>query len=144
MENQSDEQPLLRLLPILSRIIQTADVHKKYGLTKSQIFIFLVLRYKGSMTMSEVAQYISSSKEQATRTVASLCDHGLLERYEDSGNRTHVHIKFTAAGEKYMQQLAEQLKTEISKKLTSCLTEEDIETLRSSVETTIEILSRVK
>ena len=144
MENQSDEQPLLRLLPILSRIIQTADVHKKYGLTKSQIFIFLVLRYKGSMTMSEVAQYISSSKEQATRTVASLCDHGLLERYEDSGNRTHVHIKFTAAGEEYMQQLAEQLKAEISRKLTSCLTEEDIETLRSSVETTIEILSRVK
>lgn len=144
MENSGEEIPLLRLLPMLQRIVSLADIRKDFGITKSQMVIFLVLYYRKSMTMSGIAEYLSSSKEQATRAVAALCDHGLVERFEDPCNRTHVYIRFTDEGKEYMQQLLLRLHTEVSQKLTASLSEEDMQTLCRSVQTSVEILSKVK
>lgn len=144
MDNSGDEITLLHLLPILQRIISLTDTHKKFGITKTQITIFLILHYKGSMTMSEVAQFISSSKEQATRAVAVLCDNGLVERYEDHDNRTHVFIRLTEIGKEHLQQLISKLREEIAKRLSSSLDEEEIQRLNQAVNTTVEILNKVK
>lgn len=144
MDHSGEEIPLLRLLPILQRITSLSDLHKKFGVTKSQMIIFLVLHYKESTTMSEIAQYICSSKEQATRAVASLCDHGLVERFEDPANRTHVFIRFTEDGKNMMKQLASQLRADIRSRLSSSLSEEELCELRQSVMNTIEILNKVK
>lgn len=144
MKNTEEELPLLRLLPILQRITSLTSVHKKFGLTRSQMIIFIVLHYRGSMTMSEIAQYISSSKEQATRAVAAIYEQGLVERFEDPCSRVHVYIRFTDKGEEYMQQMLRQMRAELSEKLHASLTEADIAILRDSVQTTIDILSRVK
>lgn len=94
--------------------------------------------------MSEIAQYLSSSKEQATRTVAVLCDRNLVERYEDPGNRTHVYIRFTDEGMKFMRNLVEQLNDAISEKLSASLTDEDIQALNKSLKSVIDILNKVK
>lgn len=139
-----DEIPLLHLLPLLHRIIGLTETHREFGVTKSQIIIFVVLHYRGSVTMSEIAKYISSSKEQATRAVAALCDNGLVERYEDPHNRTHVYIRFTWAGKVYMEQLNRKIRTDIFERLTSSLDDGDIQDLNQAVRTTVEILSKVK
>ncbi|MDO5445855.1 MAG: MarR family transcriptional regulator [Eubacteriales bacterium] len=139
-----DEIPLLHLLPLLQRIIGLTETHRKFGVTKSQIVIFIVLHYRESVTMSEIAKYISSSKEQATRAVAALCDNGLVERYEDPGNRTHVYIRFTGTGKTYMEQLIREFRTDIFERLASSLDEDDIQNLNQAVMTTVEILSKVK
>ena len=144
MDNSGDEISLLHLLPILLRIIGLTDIHKQFGITKSQIMIFIILHYKGSATMSEVAQYISSSKEQATRSVAVLCDNGFVERYEDSGNRTHVFIRLTEAGKEHLQMLMSKLRFEIIERLSSSLNEEEIQRLNQSVNTAVKILAKVK
>ena len=144
MGSCDDEITLLHLLPMLQRIIGLTETHKKFGVTKSQLMIFFVLHYRGSVTMSEIAQCLSSSKEQATRAVAALCDNGLVERYEDPSNRTHVYIRFTENGEKNMQQLMKEFRTNIYNRLTSSLDDEDIQKLKQSVLTTIEILGKVK
>ena len=144
MDNSGDEFPILHLLPILQRIVGLTDIHKKFGLTKSQIIIFLILHYKSSMTMSEAAQYICSSKEQATRTVAALCDNGLVERYEDSGNRTMVHIRLTRTGEEHLRMLVSTLRSEIAERLRSSLDEDDIQRLHDAANTAVEILCKVK
>lgn len=142
--HDGEEIPLLHLLPIMQRLVQLTDAHKKYGLTKSQVVVLLVLHYQESATMSEVAQYMSSSKEQATRAVAVLCDHGLVERFVLPVNRTHVYIRFTEAGYKFMKQFGEQLRAEMAKRLETSLTAEEIQTLRRSVQTSVDILSKVK
>lgn len=144
METFDDEVPLLHLLPLLQRIISLTETHKKFGVTKSQIIIFIVLHYRESVTMSEIAQCISSSKEQATRAVAALCDNGLVERYEDPSNRTHVYIRFTAAGKAYIQQLMQGFRAEITSRLTSSLEDDDIQKLNSAVQTAVDILSKVR
>ena len=144
MASSDDEVTLLHLLPLLQRIIGLTETHKKFGVTKSQIMIFFVLHYRGSVTMSEIAQCISSSKEQATRAVAVLCDNGLVERYEDPSNRTHVYIRFTESGKANMQRLIHEFRTDIYNRLTSSLDDDDIRKLKQSVLTTVEILGKVK
>lgn len=144
MENAEKETQLLHLLPLLHRIVRLTDAHKKFGITKSQMIIFIVLYYRGTVTMSEIAQYISSSKEQATRAVAALCDNALVERCDDPDNRTHVLIRFTEAGRAFMGQLTAWLRAEISRKLSACLAEDELQKLHQSVQTTVELLSKVK
>ena len=142
--NMEEEVPLLHLMPIIQRLIKLSDAHKQYGLTKSQVIVMIALRYRENVTMSEIAQYISSSKEQATRAVAVLFDHGLVERFEQPQNRTHVYIRFSEQGRAFMHELESQFHKEISHKLSSSLTPEEIETLRNSLQTSIDLLSKVK
>ena len=144
MEYSEEEIPLLHLLPLLQRLTRLTDAHKQFGLTKSQMVVFIILYYRGSVTMSEIAQYICSSKEQATRAVASLCDSGWVERYEEPANRTHVYIRFTETGREYFLRLLAHRREELTRRLNSSLTEEDIHALRQSVRTTVEILNKVK
>ena len=143
--NRADEEvPLLHLLPIMQRLIRLTDAHKEYGLTKSQAVLMIALRYRGSVNMSEIAQYISSSKEQATRAVSALHDRGLVERFEQPENRTHVYIRLSEDGRSFIETFELQLRTGIVEKLKSSLSPEEIETLRDAVQTAIDILSKVK
>lgn len=144
MQKQTEETPLLRLLPMLQKLVSLSEVHKLFGVTKSQILIFVILHYRGSMTMSEVAKYLSSSKEQATRTVSVLFEQGLIERFEKESNRTHVYIRLTKLGQEFMQRLVDELNFEVSQKLISSLSSEDLETLYQSVHTAVEILNKVQ
>ena len=144
MEHGGEEVPLLHLMPILHRIVRLTDAHKKYGLTKSQAVVLIALHYRESVTMSEIAQYLSSSKEQATRAVAGLFEHGLVERFERPDNRTHVYIRFTPQGREYMRQIGRTLDAEIRDRLQASLTEDEIETLRGSVRSVVELLGKVK
>jgi len=139
-----DEISLLYLLPLLHRIIGLTETHKKFNITKSQAIVFFVLHYRDGITMSEIAKYISASKEQATRTVAALCDNGLVERYENPSNRTHVYIRFTEAGRENMQRLIQECSTDIYNRLTSSLDDDEIKKLNQAVLTTVEILGKVK
>ena len=144
MDCSGEEVPLLHLLPVIHRVIKLTDAHKRYGLTKTQTVMLIALYYRESVTMGELAQYISSSKEQATRAVAALCDNGLVERFENPENRTHVYIRFTDKGREFMRQLSKMLRAQIDERLALSLTEDELAALRQSVRTSIEILSKVK
>lgn len=140
----AEENPLLHLLSMIQRLVRLTDTHKQFGLTKSQAAVLIALHYRGSVTMGEIAQYLSSSKEQATRTVAALCDDGLVERFELPENRTHVYVRLTDAGRDRMRVFGQQMRSEITGRLESSLTTEEIAVLRQSAETSIRLLSKVK
>ena len=79
--------PLLLLLPLLSRFL-TPPAHLSARLTKTQLLIVTALSYHESFHMSQLAAYLSFSKEQATRAAAPLVEAGLVERFAQSENRT--------------------------------------------------------
>ncbi|MFQ8765307.1 MAG: hypothetical protein ACLR8U_01340 [Oscillospiraceae bacterium] len=54
------------LLPLLSRFL-TPPAHLSARLTKTQLLIVTALSYHESFHMSQLAAYLSFSKEQATR-----------------------------------------------------------------------------
>ena len=142
-ESSGDNTQLLALLPLISRTVVSASGLRGFGYTKTQFLIIAALSSRGDLTMKQVAGYISSSKEQATRAVAPLVDDGLVERYVDPVNRTRIHIRLTQKGcalvNAYKAHFFQNLQTMMCDKVTK---EEKLE-LKQAVETIIRVLSKI-
>lgn len=134
---------LLRLMPMLQKVVLSCWDRETYPYTKSQLTIFMALLRKDSLTMKEAASYISSSKEQATRAVAPLVDSGLLERYTDPANRNYVHIRLTETGRILVLEMLGSLYDNINKLLDRAISSEDKLALRDSLTESIRILDKV-
>lgn len=134
---------LLRLMPMIQKVILSCWDREKYPYTKSQLTLIMALLHKDSLTMKEAASYISSSKEQATRAVAPLVDKGLMERYTDPANRNYVHIQLTDTGRTLVREMLDGLYDNINKMLDQAISNEEKLTLRDSLMESIRILNRV-
>jgi len=134
---------LLRLMPMIQKVILSCWDREKYPYTKSQLILIMALLQKGSLTMKEAASYISSSKEQATRAVAPLVDKGLMERYTDPANRSYVHIQLTDTGRTLVLEMLDSLYDNINKLLDQAISNEEKLALRDSLTESIRILNKV-
>lgn len=134
---------LLRLMPMIQKVILSCWDREKYPYTKSQLTLFMALLQKDSLTMKEAASYISSSKEQATRAVAPLVDKGLMERYTDPTNRNYVHIQLTDTGRMLVLEMLDSLYDNINKLLDQAISNEEKLALRDSLVESIHILNKV-
>ena len=134
---------LLRLMPMIQKVILSCWDREKYPYTKSQLTLFMALLQKDSLTMKEAASYISSSKEQATRAVAPLVDKGLMERYTDPANRNYVHIQLTDTGRMLVLEMLDSLYDNVNKLLDHAISNEEKLALRDSLMESIRILNKV-
>jgi len=142
-ESSSDNSHLLTLLPLINKTVFTASSPKDLGYTKTQYIIFTTLYTCENLTMSQVASYISSSKEQATRAVAPLVDDGLIERYVDPENRTKIHIRLTEKGMDFMAHHKKIFFKNVQELLKEHLSDDEIIELKQAVEVIIQLLSKV-
>lgn len=138
-----DNSQLLSLFPLVNKTVVSAISLKEFGYTKTQLMIFAALGKYENLTMSQVAGYISSSKEQATRAVAPLVDDGLMERYVDPENRTRIHIRLTPKGESFSQHYKSRFFENLKKMMRDKITQEEMLELKQAVETMIRILSKL-
>jgi len=143
-DTSSDNSQLLALLPLINKTISSAAGMKEFGYTKTQFYIFSALSRKGNLTMSQVASFISSSKEQATRAVAPLVDHGMVERYVDPENRTKVHIRLTEDGIVFMEEYKQHFFINLQSMMREKITQEEKLELKQAVEVMIRILSKLE
>lgn len=138
--------PLLALLPLTHKLVMSALAESRFresGFTKTQLLIFSALSLRESLTMSQIASFISSSKEQATRAVAPLADAGYVERFTLPENRTKIHVRLTAAGKEFLQDCQAQFRKNLRLRLDETLTEEEAASLQTSIRTAICILEKV-
>lgn len=143
-ESFCDNTQLLTLLPLISKTVLSASDLRSAGYTKSQLLILTALTRRDNLTMGKVAGFISSSKEQATRSVAPLVEHGLVERYVDPENRTKIHIRLTETGKAAMEQSQKNFVHNLHQILQERITDEEMTELKTAVETMIRILSKVE
>ena len=143
-ESSGDNTQLLALLPLISKTVISASSLRESGYTKSQFMIISALSLQDNLTMGQVAGYISSSKEQATRAVAPLVEHGLVERYVDPENRTKIHIRLTEKGMDYVEQSNRRFVKNLHRTMKEKITPEEMLELKQCVETMIQILSKVE
>ncbi len=139
-----DEIPLLAALPLLQRLAMSSFNMKHFSYTKTQLTIFMVLSQFDSLTMTQVAEYISSSNEQATRAVAPLVDAGYVERFIEPENRTKVHVRLTAQGHQYLDERSREYHSALKKRLEASLSDVERRELRQAVNTIIKIMDKVK
>lgn len=142
-ELPADDAQLLALLPLLNKTIVSCINLKDFGYTKTQFIIFFALSCRGELSMSQLAGYISSSKEQATRSVAPLVDDGMIERHIPHENRTRVYVQLTAKGQAYMDQWKTQFRRQIQELFLQRITPEEKRELEEATETLIRILRKL-
>ncbi len=140
---EQDTLPILIAFPLYQRMVLSNFDWKHFDFTKTQLLIFLALLANSTMNMSQIATYISSSKEQATRAVAPLVEKGYVERVPDESNRTRVLVRLTDAGHAFLQQQKAHFKEKFAKKYELLSFQEQSE-LKSAIETTIRLLKKMK
>ena len=139
-----EESPLLTILPLIQRLVFSSIDRKEFPYSKSQMTIFTVLSIRKELTMKEVAGYLSSSREQATRAIAPLVDAGLIDRFTDPANRVHVYVRLTEAGQNYLTHLRDLVHQAVGARLEESVTPEESQELSSMLIRSIEILKKVK
>ncbi|MBE6990656.1 MAG: MarR family transcriptional regulator [Ruminococcaceae bacterium] len=143
IQQDGAEELSLLALPQLQRLVMSGGFFRTFGFTKSQWIIFAALLHRGSLTMSQAAAYISSSKEQATRAVAQMVAEGYVAREIDPDNRTHVRISLTEAGLTLAARCRREVLPQLHDRLSASLTEQDQQELCRSLASIIRILDRV-
>ena len=93
--------------------------------------------------MTKVSEYISSSKEQATRAVSPLVDRELINRVERPDNRKHVYLELTDSGKELVTKLRGEMRERFKARVDSVLSPEEKEALLSSAETLTRVLTKL-
>lgn len=137
--HENEELPLLKALAELQRLTLGSFDRRQFNCTKTQLTIFAALSRRGSLTMRQVAEYISSSSEQATRAVAPLVDMGYVERFIIPENRTRVHVRLTQEGTEY----ARRQSVAICRQIAGRLSDEDRLRLNQAAQTIITMAEKV-
>ena len=88
---------LASLYSLCKRLLLNTPWHSK-NITGSQRLCLLLLAGHGPMTMTQLAEAMACSKEQATRATAPLVEKGYVARRYDRENRTRVWVALSDAG----------------------------------------------
>ena len=93
--------------------------------------------------MAQVAAYLSSSKEQATRSVAQLVDDGYVAREQGADNRTMVYIQLTDKGRELLDRWRVEFRSRLAARLDARLTPGEQEELARSLYSLLCLLDKV-
>ena len=98
----------LYMVPIYNGYIYANNNLKKHDLTKTQFRALVVAISMPGITMSDLADNIAISREQATRAVTPLVKRKLMTRTVDRMNRRQLNLKLTPEGHRFVYQLVEE------------------------------------
>ena len=138
------EISLLKAMTLLQSVVLSCVDRKRFQFTRTQQSILTVLSMEGEMTMKQIAKYIVSSQEQATRAVAPLVDAGYVERRTDPTNRTRVYIRLTDEGRDLLTMYWGFITENLSGKLDASLSDEEKTALCDAATGMIALLEKLK
>lgn len=98
------------------------------GITMSQFIVLKILKTKGKVTVSEVAEELCVSLSAVTALADRLYKVGLVQRQRDEQDRRLVWLMLTGEGEKIML-LCQAARRKVTEKYFSRLPEKDLEQL---------------
>lgn len=145
LEQYNEDTPisaLLEMMPMYHKLVLDKLEKKSVHITRSQFFILLALMSNDTLNMTEIATYIASSKEQATRAVKPLVDAGYVERYHDEDNRKLVLIHLTPVGKSFLHETKEQLHQSLERKFNKLSSQEQAD-LVLALQTILPILKKM-
>ena len=89
---------LMKLFPNYNQHLHMLLSINDLDLTKTQLKAILIIANEQTMSMSELADRMCISREQATRFINPLADRGLIHREIHPGNRRQIDIRLSIQG----------------------------------------------
>lgn len=133
---------LYELYPLSRKLVFDTFDKKKYDITRTQQIIMLSLSGCTTLTMSQLAEKINTSNEQATRTVAQLVEKGFVARMQNPKNRRIINIALTDEAREFIKRTKNDIKDEMLKRF-STITDEEMEEFYDALIKVESVLRRV-
>lgn len=131
-------EAMFDLFPKGRKLIYEAFDKLDDKLTRTQQMILLALNCEDRLSMSQLADRICTSNEQATRAVASLVDNGYVTREQNKQNRRVVNISLTDKAKDYIDKGKKNVLADTQSNVKR-LSDEDLESIRSAVNTLLKL-----
>ncbi len=140
---QDEMVSLLQASTLLSGVVLSCVDRKRFPFTKTQLNIFTVLEMKGDLSMKQIARFLATSQEQATRTVAPLAASGYVERITDSSNRTRIIIHLTDNGRQILEDSRNAMLEKLSEKFNNSMSPDDKKALCMAAAQMVTLLDKI-
>lgn len=142
MGEQSETELERGFFPVYSlvrSILYSRNGKKSTKYSKTQMAALAALYWHRELRMSQIAELVSSTREQMTRAINPLVEDGLVERFSDGRNRKQVYVRLTEEGFQYVRQFLKERFYHIQEKLS----ENDAARFTDATRTIVEILSKL-
>lgn len=123
---------VFQTIPVLYRRILRPDAAGMSPFSPP-IAVLVVVKRRGPLSMSAIAQELSYSKQNLTKIVDRLVREGLVDRSPDTSDRRVLNIEMTEKGRQFMADRRERMRARLVEDL-SHLSDEELEELMDTFE----------
>lgn len=130
-------------LSLNSKMMNRNIMLKGLSVPPSHMKVIFYLMNKGPSSVSKIANDLVISKPNMTPIIDNLITEGYVVRYDDPKDRRIIIIETTEKAHNFLKQKRQETVEYLSDKL-STLSNEDIETLKSTLPTLSKIIGKIK
>lgn len=134
---------LYEMYPLSRKLVFDTFNLKNSILTRTQQIILLALSLNKTLTMSQLAEKINTSNEQATRAVAQLVEMDFVERKQDTKNRRIINISLTDKAMNFLENTKNNIMDELLKKFER-ISDDEMLSFRQAVSQIINVLKIIE
>lgn len=143
MDSKQFIENLLAVLPYWQyKLVKPLRQALKSEMGLESYYGLQTLRHFGPLTMTEFAQNLKITKQQATKTIDGLYREQLVQRLPDSTDRRYIRIEITDLGRETLYRIFNQDALFLDK-LEDKIGRDDLEALKASIETLLRILPKL-
>lgn len=145
MQNTEKRQlaaSILEFFPDYSNYLNHFINLQKYELTKNQWKSLIIIANSSTLSMSQLAERMNISREQASRTVAPLADRKLVTRKINPKNRRQIDISLSEEGTQLFNDLKNSTSDLICRSMDK-LSDEEISDFKEAFKTIIKTLKKI-
>ena len=134
---------LYEMYPLSRKLIFDTFNLKNSILTRTQQIILLALSLSKTLTMSQLAEKINTSNEQATRAVAQLVEMDFVERKQNAKNRRIINISLTDKAMNFLENTKNNIMDELLKKFER-ISDNEMLSIKQAVSQIINVLKIIE
>lgn len=134
---------LYEMYPLSRKLVFDTFNLKNSILTRTQQIILLALSLSKTLTMSQLAEKINTSNEQATRAVAQLVEMDFVERKQNAKNRRIINISLTDKAMNFLENTKNNIMDELLKKFER-ISDNDMLSFKQAVSQIINVLKIIE
>lgn len=144
MKEMNFTRKLLKLLPYWHyKIDKPFKLFIKDKMSLETYYCLQILLENGPMTMSQICNKLNISKQRATTLIEKLYEHKFVERKTNERDRRYIDIFVSKTGRDYIEKNIYNNK-EFINSLEKELIKEDLIKLEDSINTLLEVLTKIK
>lgn len=143
MESEQFIENLLTVLPYWQyKLVKPIRQALKSEMGMEAYYTLQTLRQFGAMPLTELAQRLKITKQQASKVVDGLCMHQLVQRIPDKSDRRYIQIEITDKGAEALFRIFRQ-DSEFLEKLKNRLGPDDLDEFGAAIETLLRVLPKL-